>query len=370
MDKEIKVFGAALDVLDDPLKILTKYSYLKRKFNQVNNKEENFTDPYEAFLNHSEILKEKRFSKIGRFVIESWLTPKPNPSDYELISPLNYHKFVNCGGLEEYSLKLESFIKKQILPAISFMIGVDHSLSGGVLKALSKEYGAQNILVIVFDAHFDGIPTNIALNLAKYAKQNKEVLSPLLGNNLDLIDNNLKFNDLYTYSSFLHYIIKDHMIHPENLIIFGNQDYPNDKLCSIKDERVRKYIDCFLSYEQKGVTFIPAVNKGSMMIEKLEKKLDKSDTPFIYISFDVDVGAVKADILAARFMNCIGIEQDIILEAAKTIKSFIAKKGCILVGLDFMEIETHMLGKELKKSRRMDKTMDVIEKFLSLFFEK
>lgn len=370
MDKKIKVFGAALDVLDDPLKVLTKHSYLNRKLNRMAKKEDDCKDPYEAFLKYSEILQEERFLKMGKFEIESWITPKPNLSDYGLISPTKYHEFVNRGGLEEYSIKLETFIKEEILPDIPFMIGVDHSLSGGVLKALSKQYGAQNILVIVFDAHFDGIPTDVALNFAKYAQENKEILNPIFGQNLDVITSNLQLKDLYTYSSFLSYLVEDQIIQPDNLIIFGCQDYPTESLCSIEEKRVREYVDSYLSYETKGVTFIPAEIESSLMIKKLKQKLDKREPPYIYISLDVDVGAVKAGILAARFMNCIGIDQEIILEAVRTIKTFMKNKDYNLIGLDIVEIETHMLKKELKKSQRRDKTIELVEEFLSILFEK
>ena len=103
------------------------------------------------------------------------------------------------------------------------------------------------------------------------------------------------------------------------------------------------------------------------MIKQLNLILSKKTKPYIYISLDVDIGALK-EILAARFINTIGIEKKIILDAAKNIKKFIDKNKIEIVGLDVMEIETHVLGKELKKSGRQDKTIEVVDDFLRILF--
>ena len=367
MVKSIKVFGAALDVLDDPMKILAKHSYLNRLSNNLIDDEFDYKDPYDGFLKLSKMLAKEQFIKIGKFKIDSWLTPKPDLNDYQLINPVSFRDFVNQGGLEKYSLKLENFISKEILPDIPLMIGVDHSLSGGILRALSKKYGAKNIITIVFDAHFDGIKTDLALNLAQFARENKDILNPLYSEELEELDDNLILNDLYTYSSFLYYLINDKIIYPENLIIFGCQDYPNEKLRSVDDKRVKEYIDFYLSYENRGVKFIPVASDPTLMIKKLKKILNQIEKPYLYISFDVDIGIFK-EILAARFKNIVGIEKSIILKAANTIESFMKQKNCELIGLDIVETEIYMLGKELKRANRKDKTIEVIDEFLNVFF--
>ncbi len=48
------------------------------------------------------------------------------------------------------------------------------------LGALSKEYGAENMLVVIFDAHYDGIPASVALNIAKYMKDHPDEINPLV----------------------------------------------------------------------------------------------------------------------------------------------------------------------------------------------
>ncbi|MFX1258006.1 MAG: hypothetical protein ACFFAN_09110 [Promethearchaeota archaeon] len=41
-------------------------------------------------------------------------------------------------------------------------------------------------------------------------------------------------------------------------------------------------------------------------------------------------------------------------------------KKCELVGLDFLEIDTYLLGRELKKSIRIDQTFEVNDEFLEI----
>ncbi|MBA7632386.1 hypothetical protein ES703_39932 [subsurface metagenome] len=366
MNRKIKVFGAALDPIDDPMKVLAKCSYINRLAQNIVDPERKFLDPYDGLLKFSKVLSREEYIKIGKFPIESWLTPKPKIEDYPLLDPFKYQEFVNSGAVRALSKNLENFVMEKVLPDIPLMIGVDHSLTGGVLSALSKKYGAENILIVMFDAHFDAIPAQISLNLVKYMQEHQKeihVLSPGLLDSMDV--NNITLKDSYSCASFLDYLIQDGIILPENLIIYGCQDYPSEEYISIEDSRVKQFVDCYRSFEEKGVKIIPGTKDKNNMIKKLEKALENYSVPYIYISFDVDVGIFK-EILAARFMNVIGIEKEIILNAARAIKEFMELKKCELVGLDFLEIDTYVLGRELKKSGRIDRTAEVIDEFLEI----
>lgn len=366
MNKKIKVFGAALDPIDDPMKVLAKCSYINRLAQNVVDAERAFLDPYDGLLKFSKVLKKEEYIKIGKFPIESWLTPKPEIEDFPLLDPFKYQEFVNSGAVRALSKNLESFVIENILPDIPLMIGVDHSLTGGVLSALSKKYGPENILIVMFDAHFDAIPAKISLDLVKYMQEHQKeihVLSPGILESLDV--DTIMIRDSYSCASFLDYLIQDGSIVPENLFVFGCQDYPSEEFLFIEDSRVKNFVDFYLSFEEKGVKIIPGIKDKNSMIKKLEKSLEKCNAPYIYISFDVDVGIFK-EILAARFMNVIGIEKNVILNAARTIKEFMKSKKCELVGLDFLEIDTYVLGRELKKSGRIDRTVEVIDEFLEI----
>jgi arginase family enzyme len=366
MSRKIKVFGAALDPIDDPMKVLAKCSYINRLAQNIVDPERKFLDPYDGLLKFSKVLSKEEYIKIGKFPIESWLTPKPKIEDYPLLDPFKYQEFVNSGAMRALSKNLENFVMEKVLPDIPLMIGVDHSLTGGVLSALSKKYGPENILIVMFDAHFDAIPAQISLDLVKYMQEHQKeihVLSPGLLDSMDV--NNITLKDSYSCASFLDYLIQDGIILPQNLIIYGCQDYPSEEYISIEDSKVKKFVDCYLSFEEKGVKIIPGTKDKNIMIKKLEKALENYSVPYIYISFDVDVGIFK-EILAARFMNVIGIEKEIILNAARAIKEFMELKKCELVGLDFLEIDTYVLGRELKKSGRIDRTVEVVDEFLEI----
>jgi arginase family enzyme len=366
MNKKIKVFGAALDPIDDPMKVLAKCSYINRLAQNIVDPERKFLDPYDGLLKYSKVLSKDEFIKIGKFPIESWLTPKPNIEDYPLLDPFKYQEYVNRGAVRTVSKNLENFVQENVLPDVPLMIGVDHSLTGGVLSALSTHYGPKNILIIIFDAHFDGIPSQISLNLVKYMQEHQKeihILSPGLLESMDVDSITLK--NSYSCASFLDYLIQDGIILPENLIIYGCQDYPSKEYLSIEDSRVKQFVECYQSFEEKGVKIIPGTQDKKNMIKELEKYLENYNVPYIYLSFDVDVGIFK-EILAARFMNVIGIEKELILNTAKTIKNFMISKSCELIGLDFLEIDTYVLGRELKKSGRVDKTVEVIDEFLEI----
>jgi arginase family enzyme len=369
MDKKIKVFGAALDVIDDPTKILAKCSYINRWVQNRIDPERNFLDPYEGLLKYSKVLQNEKFIKIGKFPVDSWITPKPNIEDYSLLHPLKYQEFVNNGAVRDISLNLTKFVSDNILPDIPLMIGADHSLTGGVLRALSNEFGPENILTIIFDAHFDAIPADLSLNVVKYMQEHQKELNILVPNVLKSIDTEqIQIKNSYSYASFIDYLIQDEIIMPQNLIVYGCQDYPDEEILSIEDKRIREYVDYYLSFEKKGVNLIPALRDEQTMLSNLSDAIKKSKVPYVYISFDVDVGLFK-EILAARVMNAIGIEKKQILEAAKVIRNLMRAKNSQLVGLDILEIDTYILGRQLKKSGKKDMTPEVIDEFLNIILD-
>ncbi|MHA2180048.1 MAG: arginase family protein [Promethearchaeota archaeon] len=359
-----KVFGAALDATDFPLSLQIKQNYLNQLAQNLVI-DPNFLDPYEGLLLYSRLLSKNKYHKIGKFPIESWLTPKPNLEDLPLINQLEFQKFTSKGGIRNYSEKLENYVRKNILPDFPLMIGVDHSLTGGVLKALSHEYGQENLLVLIFDAHFDGLPANISLNIAKYMSEHPDEINPLISEDINAVDKNLDIVDNYTCASFLFFLLKEKVINPENLIVFGCQDYPDAKFRSMDDPRIQEFVEFYKNTEQKGVRFIPKSDSSSM-IRKLSTILKETEQSKLYLSFDTDVGALK-EIIATRFRNAIGIDQLTIINAAKSIKNVIDRKKIDLIGLDIMEIETHLLNKVFPKSRRTDQTIKVVDSFLEVF---
>ena len=209
MDKKLKVFGAALDAIDDPLKVRIKQAYLSRLSQNLIDPKTNFLDPYEGLLASSRELARDKYIKIGKFPVESWLTPKPDLEDWVLLDEIEFRTFVNCGAVKEYSDEIEKFVQNKILPDIPIMIGADHSLTGGVLRSLSKKYGADKILIVIFDSHYDGIPASLRHALAKYSKEHNDEFKPIIPEILESVGEKYDLRDNYTCGSFLHYLLQE-----------------------------------------------------------------------------------------------------------------------------------------------------------------
>ena len=365
MNNYVKVFGAALEASDFALTIQMKLAYLNRLANGLVEKSD-FLDPYDGFLNLSRILKKGFFKKVGKFPIESWLTPKPKLKDIQLINQINFQNFTNEGKLKIYYEKLKEFVQKEIFPDIPLMIGVDHSLTGGVLSAISQEVKNENLLVIIFDAHFDGLPASIAIKIAKYVNENPDMANPLTSMINPIIFSDLNLKDNYSCASFLYYLINQNIILPENLIIFGCQDYPNEKYRTIKNTRIIEYVAFFDELEQMGVNFIP-ISEPDKMIKNLNQILKKVNIKNLYLSLDVDVCALK-EVIASRFRNVIGVDKSTIISAIQIIASFLNSKKVEIKGLDIMEIDTYLLNRFFPKSNRKDQTVEVIDDYLETLF--
>ncbi len=361
MLKFIKIFGAALDPSDSETKMALKYAYLNALAEKKEFKSK-YLDPYDAFIAESKVLNRPIFQKIGRVPIESWLTPKPALEDYIFMTPLDFRLFLDKNGCKDYATDMEKFIEQKVFPDLPFMIGADHSLTGGVLTALAKEYGADNISTIIFDGHFDAIPTNLRLDLAKYSKEHKDEVESIFPEMLDSVDEQAQIPLSYNCGTFLYQLMEQETLKPQNLIVYGCMDYPGDELRKIQDPRVKNYVDFYLSYEEKGVKIIPNYKDNVKMNEQFKNALESIQTPYLYLSIDVDVGSLNA-ILAARFMEFIGIDEECLNSAANLLKNLLQTKPISLIGLDLMELEVYYLNAKLK-SGKSDRSIDIMDKFL------
>ncbi|HUY01593.1 MAG TPA: arginase family protein [Candidatus Deferrimicrobium sp.] len=361
MVKYIKVFGAALDPSDSGTKVLIKRAHLDALATGREEKSKYF-DPYDAFITESKILQRPNFKKIGKFPIESWLRPKPDLEDHIFMTPLDFRIFLDSNGCKEYADAMEKFIEQKVFPDIPLMIGADHSLTGGVLKALSKKYGAENIAVIILDGHFDAIPTFLRLELAKYSQEHKNEVQIPFPELIDSIDETTKIPLSYNCGTFLYHLMEQKVVDAQHLIVFGTMDYPSDEIKAIQDPRVKQYVDFYLSYQKKGITIIPNYKDNERMKTEFKEALEKLNTPYLYLSIDVDVSSLKA-VLAARFMEFFGVDEEGLKNAADLIRKLVQSKKIEIIGLDLMEIEVYYLNAILK-SGKSDKTIAVMDNFL------
>ena len=96
----------------------------------------------------------------------------------------------------------------------------------------------------------------------------------------------------------------------------------------------------------------------------IQKDLDQLKCPNLYISLDVDVSS-QSGVLATRFIDLVGTETSLILEAAFKVAELLSSHRFSLVGIDIMEIDIHKIGIKLGSGIE-DQTADFIQKFIAL----
>jgi arginase family enzyme len=351
----ILFFGASLDGSDHEESVALRRAYVETVA-PGRSDETDPRDPYALFRKWAG----ERFSAaghrwLGRFAIESWLTPRPQPGDAPWVDPRAYRQFLIEGGFKRFSELLKGFVMSHVLPSVPGMIGVDHSLTGGVLMALSERVGPENLGIVVFDVHTDAVPIPIRSGLARYGSE-KGWSSPATFPNDSPADP-------YATGNFLLHLIDEKVIRPSNLVIVGVGDHGEGWKHS-KDRSVMEYVKHYDALLGQGVRIVSRdvlKRSGPAAVERELVQLRCSD---LYVSLDVDVSAQR-DVLAARYLDLAGTEKGLILETLAEILRFRASSGIRLAGFDIMEIDIHRLGAELPDGSR-DGTEDFVREFLLL----
>jgi arginase family enzyme len=357
---ELSFFGVALDPLEN-----LSYVNLKRRYvlsNMYNkNKNYGFIDPYEALMEHlDEFIVRHNFKKTGKIAVDSWLTPKPesDPANLILVTLDNYEIFTDTNGCKEYADKTRDFIDKNIPSEIPVMIGVDHSTTGGAIESLAKRYGKENLSIIILDYHCDFRPPSITYKLLKWMSERK-------GEKTIQIER----PDSYNAGSFILFLIKNQTIYPDNVIILGVVDYPTEKLKTVDNEAVKSYLNLFENFERHGMKIITNSQIRNEGVSNIFNNIVKEiKTPYIYVSFDSDVGVLSAT-YATRLINFApheiisrGLNETQIYEIAHSINRHILRKGKKLAGLDIMETDVYKLGGTF--GNKIDETREIEGNFL------
>lgn len=355
LEKSIKFFGASLDALDIQGSVNIKKSYIQAlKLGKC--PQPDLRDPYALFRNIvGNHIQQSGHQNLGRFVIESWLTPKPQVSDIDWIDGKSYQQFIENDGFKVFAELLKEFVKTHIFPSIPGMIGVDHSLTGGVLMALSERFGPEKLGILVFDVHTDAIPLPIRSGLVEYAL---EAGLPSPGE----ISKSLTV-DPYTTGNFLLHLIEKGIILSTNLILIGPADNA-DKLRKLNDKRVMEYVRHYGFLIERGVKIISRDQLQEQGPVIIQKELDQLKCSHLYISLDVDVSA-QCGVLAARFIDLVGTEMTLVLETVLKVAGLLSSKRFGLAGLDIMEIDIHKIGAKLEDGIE-DQTENFIQKFIAL----
>ncbi len=297
-----------------------------------------WTDP-------SEEIKKRTGKEFEKIEVESWLKPLPDLSDLPLMTVENFVIFIDSGGCLEYAELVEK--KCRDMEKIPFFIGVDHSLSGGVLKAVSEKIGRENIVYVMLDAHFDCILPEIRCGLLQYdAETNPE--SKYSPDNPFIYDR----PDSYNADSFLHFLWEWNVVDRENTVVAGVMDYPPDSAWEIEDPRVQKYLDFYTSQEKKGVKIIRSERFRSNPVNMIRSAIEKCGGDIVYISIDLDVGA-NTCCSGVRFHEHRGLGCQTIIEILKYIMN-----NYRIAGIDLCEFDPYSSG---KSKTSIDLALSILE---------
>jgi arginase family enzyme len=343
-----KVFGVGLDVSDDPWTMQLKLAAIYARENGANDL---CLDPYDAIVPELARLN-KNVEPIGKVPVPSWLNPIPKASDIALIKKENMERYVAAGGMLDLTLQVKDFVRKQILPDLPVMLGVDHSATGGVVSALSEEIGSENLSVVVLDQHFDGLP--VSLRLEPRLVEHFSQANPFA----HAADDNE-----YCCGNFWKYLIDSGVVLPENILFVGVADYPGMEAIPGGE----KFRENYLSFEARGCRFFPLKEFEGSYRKKLKKYIeDTITTPYVYMSLDLDVGAYNC-VHAARYMDSMGIDRKALMDVAHLMAGHCRSGKTRLAGMDIMEFNMHFLGLKIEQGKK-DRTLSIALDFLKKLF--
>lgn len=357
-NKKIMIFGCPMDCDE-------KYDSIQEKHN-IMRTSSTFSDPLDGVMRFLELeessgrANEISWENLGSLPVPGWLRPLPGSGDHSKISTENFISFIDNDGCRQIADDAGSFVKDQILPHIPLMIGIDHSLTGGVFCALNDHYGKGNVSLIVIDSHTDAVPMSSLAGAIQYdVETNPESVHDA--------DDAFIYNrpDSYNASSFLHTLIKEEQLNPKNMYILGVSDFPEKKALKIKDSRIKKYTNAYLGLRRKGAKIITKkeckLNPG-----KIKAALSKISTEFVYLSVDMDIGANNA-LDGVRFRNWTGLDENKIYKLVDIIEQVLTGVTAPkLIGMDICEIDPRRAGalKPGGKDRTYEIAAGLVKKIL------
>ncbi|MPZ63230.1 MAG: hypothetical protein GEU93_18480 [Propionibacteriales bacterium] len=274
---------------------------------------------------------------LGHLPVESWVSAFPDPADLHWLRTENLTRFIAEGGCELMAGRLESWASSRLGDSIPAMIGVDHSLTAGMVRALRKRYG-EDLAVLVVDAHVDAIPQGIRDDLAMYAFETGRAPKPP---GWQAFPN----RDVFHCGTFLHALVEEGTVPRGQVAVIGNVEAR--PLARSHDERAAGYLDfCdrWLDANLVQVSQTALLSSASMdglLLERLGHLLSE-DRP-VYLSWDMDVGALSA-LHGVRFLDQKGLDGRVIRRLLRALRKAFQVSGARLVGFDVMEFDSLTAG--------------------------
>jgi len=309
-----------------------------------------FKDPFDGIIQYFPS------SRIEKDVlnIEPWLLGAPDPICLDLLTPLSFISFIDANGCLEYANNLCELIEKNS-DKTPVMVGIDHSLTGGSIKAITHRIKNTDISLLIFDSHFDAVTSDVRCGLIQYDIENNpaSIHNPYDPFIRDRVNS-------YNTDSFLNYIVEEEVIPFENVYVIGVSDYPPPIALEIDDPRVKAYVNLYTGLIEKGINVI---RKEDILKNNLHDMIKDISTSHIYISFDVDICG-NSSVDGARFMDgYVGLYERDLRKVLFSIYK-LAKRGVKLAGIDISEIDIYTAENKYRGKR--DKTYSI---FSSILFD-
>jgi len=320
--KKVIFFGCALDPDERDESIREKLSCMNRGRTDY--------DPYLQVMRIIETeVDAEQFEAIGSLEVPSWLCPLPASDEKAYINVDNFVAFIDGDECRTFARMISEHVIDEILPRISCMIAVDHSLTGGVFEKIAAYYGPEAVSLIVLDSHTDAVPVSLLAGAIAYDMETNpsspyDPSDPFLHGRVDT----------FNASSFLYHLLDEGAVIPENLYILGVSDYPVKRSFRIKDDRIRRYVGVYAGLKKRGVRILTKKDllSGSARIRAALRSIR---TPYVYVSIDMDIGAGNA-LDGVRFRNWKGMNEKQIYRIAGHIGELL-NDGVRLAGMDLTE---------------------------------
>jgi arginase family enzyme len=318
-------FGCALDVLDAPDKLALKLAYLDA-LREGRVQADIARDPYD--LLQAALDGAAGLVTVGKLELEAWMTPRPAlAAAGEVVVPL-YREFLDTGGCAIVSARVREFVRERVLPLTPFMIGVDHSLTGGVLDAICGP-DPEEMALVVLDSHFDAIPSQVRRAAAAEAgaaePRGDEEPEP----------------ESYNCGTWVAGVIERELVAPSNIVVIGPSDRPADA-GEAEGRAMAAFRDTYAAFESDGVRVIGKQRVREVgAAEAAREAVQGLNARSIYLSVDADIGAGE-QVKAVRFLDTIGLEPREVVRLCGSIAVEAAARGVELAGFDVMEIDVHL----------------------------
>jgi arginase family enzyme len=328
-EKKVVFFGCPLDSDE-------RHESVQEKLSCIDSMHEG-DDPYPLVMDfiRNEV-DHLLWEEIGSLDVPEWLRPIPPPTEKGHMTVDNFAAFIDKDGCRSFAEMLAEHVVAEIYPQIPCMMAVDHSLSGGVVKKLMEHYRQEDTSLIILDSHTDAVPVAVLSGAIQYDMETNpdtvyDPSDPFLKNR----------PESFNASSFLYHLLEEGIVEPSNLYIIGISDYPPKRSFRIKDERIRRYVGFYSDLKRQGVTLITKKDLTSSP-SKVRTILSRIETPFLYVSIDMDVGARNA-LDGVRFRDRQGLNEKQIYGIADALQAILSK-GTELIGMDLAEFNPRRAG--------------------------